>query len=205
MRDLIILGIGVHAAEMADLVARINRVEPTWNFRGHISAKPTDKTECWGNPILGEVGALDRFPDAGLVPDNDFLKSVPVALDRLVSLIDPSCVIHPSARIGRGCVLYPGCFVGLNAEIGDRVFMLSGCVVNHDDKIGDRVVMASSVTLAGAVQVEPDVYLGQSCTVRQYLKVGTRSLIGMGAVVVKDVPPHVVMAGNPARKLRDKP
>ena len=187
MRDLIILGTGVHAAEMAHLVQRINRVEPTWNFLGHISPRETDQTDFWGYPILGDTEALDNYPDAWLTADNEFPKTVPIPLDRMASLVDPSCFLHPAARIGRGCVVYPGCFIGLNAEIGDRV------------------IMASGVKLAGYVQVDPDVYLGQCCTIRQFLKVGARSLIGMGAVVVKDVPPHAVMAGNPARKLRDKP
>lgn len=205
MQDLIILGTGVHGAEMAHLVERINRVEPTWNFLGHIAAKPVESGSFWGHPILGGVAALEAYPGAFLVADNEFPKAIPIPLDRLATLVDPSCFVHPSARLGRGCVVYAGCFIGLNAEIGDRVFMLSGCVVNHDDRIGDRVIMASGVTLAGAVTIEADVYLGQSCTVRQFLRVGARSLIGMGAVVVKDVPPRVVMAGNPARKLRDKP
>ncbi len=82
--------------------------------------------------------------------------------------------------------------------------MLSGCIINHDDVLEDNVVCASGVTLAGAVHVESGVYLGQSCTVRQFLRIGRNSLVGMGAVVVKDVPPDCVMAGNPAFKLRDK-
>jgi acetyltransferase-like isoleucine patch superfamily enzyme len=39
--------------------------------------------------------------------------------------------------------------------------------------------------------------------VRQNLRIGRDSLVGMGSVVIKDVPPSSVMAGNPARKLRD--
>lgn len=63
--------------------------------------------------------------------------------------------------------------------------------------------MCSKVTLAGVVHVEADCYLGQSCTIRQHLRIGKKSLIGMGAVVVKDVPPNSVMVGNPARRIRD--
>ena len=58
--------------------------------------------------------------------------------------------------------------------------------------------MTSGVRLAGGVHVEADCYLGQACTIRQNLRIGRRSLIGMGAVVLKDVPEESVMAGNPA-------
>ncbi len=51
----------------------------------------------------------------------------------------------------------------------------------------------------------PACYLGQACTVRQNLSIGRGTLVGMGSVVVGDVPAGVVVAGNPARKLRDAP
>lgn len=70
--------------------------------------------------------------------------------------------------------------------------------------IEDRVEITSGVNLAGYVHVEADCYLGQGCTCRQNIRIGRGSLIGMGSVVVKDVPPNSVMVGNPARKLRER-
>jgi acetyltransferase-like isoleucine patch superfamily enzyme len=58
------------------------------------------------------------------------------------------------------------------------------------------------VHLAGSVTIEPECYLGQSSTIRQCLQVGRHSLVGMGAVVVKDVAPDSVVMGNPARWVR---
>jgi len=94
--------------------------------------------------------------------------------------------------------------VGLNVVIGDCVFILSGCTFNHDNVLEDNIVVASKVTLAGFVHVESGVYLGQSCSVREFLRIGRRATIGMGAVVVKNVEPNSVMVGNPARLLRMK-
>ncbi len=208
MKSLIILGTGVHAGEMAHIVERCNRQVPTWELLGHIAPKAVGQTEFAGNPVLGSAedidGLLTKYPDAALVADNEFPKSVPVSSERLATLIAPDCFVHPTARIGRGCVFYPGAFIGLQAVVGDRVFALSGATINHDNVIEDEVVFASRVTLAGFVHVERQVYLGQNCSIRQYLRIGRNAMIGMGAVVVKEVKPNAVMVGNPARLLKMK-
>jgi sugar O-acyltransferase (sialic acid O-acetyltransferase NeuD family) len=205
MRDLIILGAGVHAAEMAEIVARVNAAEATWNLLGFLSPKAERIGEMLnGYPILGSVDALTRYPEALFVPDNEFPRDLLPPRDRLVSLIDPSAFVSRTASIGAGSVIYPHCFIGLNARLGDLVFALSGCAINHDVVIGDHVVFASGVTLAGHVTVEDDCYLGQACAVRERLTIGRGSMIGMGSVVVDDVPPNSIMVGNPARRLRNR-
>lgn len=206
MRDLLILDTGVHTQEMVEIVERVNRATPTWKLLGYITRDEKQVGQILnGVPVVGTPSDLSRYPTAGLVPGNEgsWKQREDLPRHQLVSLIDPSVFVSRTAKIGVGCVFYPGCYIGLNAKIGDFVFCLSGGVINHDDVIENGVVMASGVTLAGVVHVEPDCYLGQSCTIRQNLKIGRHSLIGMGAVVVNDVPPNSVMAGNPARKIRD--
>jgi acetyltransferase-like isoleucine patch superfamily enzyme len=207
MKDLIILGTGVHAQEMAEIVERVNGVEPSWRLLGYIAgpdgARHVGKVFN-GHSVLGCADCMAEYPDAWFIPDNEFPASTEAPRGRLATLIDPSCFISQTASIGAGCVLYPNCFVGLHAVLRDRVFTLSGSVINHDDTLEDRVVLCSGVLLAGSVHIESDCYLGQGCMIRQSLRVGRDSLIGMGSVVVTDVGPHSVMAGNPARKLRDR-
>ncbi|HUW83620.1 MAG TPA: hypothetical protein VMZ31_12580 [Phycisphaerae bacterium] len=207
MKDLIILGTGVHAREMTEIVERVNGIKPIGRLLGYIAgpggARHVGKVFN-RHSVLGCVDCIAEYPGAWFIPDNEFPASVDVPRERLATLIDPSCFVSRTAGIGAGCVLYPNCFVGLSAVLGDRIFALSGSVVNHDDTLEDRVVLCSGVILAGSVYIESDSYLGQGCMIRQNLRVGRGSLIGMGSVVVTDVAPHSVMAGNPARKLRDR-
>jgi sugar O-acyltransferase (sialic acid O-acetyltransferase NeuD family) len=191
---------------MVEIVARINAAAPTWNLLGLVAPSegradiPREVNSC---PVLGTAQDLAHHPDALLVPCNEWPQPLRVPRERLASIVDPSCFVSRTARIGAGCVIYPGCFIGLNAMLGDCVFALSGCIINHDVSLADRVVLASGVLLAGGVHVEKGCYLGQGCSIRQNLRIGRGSLVGMGSVVVDDVAPDIVVAGNPARKLRD--
>ena len=202
-KELIILGAGVHASEMVEIVARVNAVVPTWNLHGLLAA-PEEAAEGTvnGTPVL--TGRWEDHPDAVFVPAFGWPRELRPPRERLVSLVDPSAFVSRTATIGVGCVIYPQCFVGLNARLGDCVLCLSGAVINHDDVVEDGVTFASGAMLAGNVHVEADCYLGQGCMVRQFVRVGRGSMIGMGAVVVKEVAPGSVMAGNPARRLRER-
>jgi acetyltransferase EpsM len=205
MKDLLILGTGVHALEMVEIVERVNRVSPTWNLIGLITAEEKLVGQVLNQAmVVGLPGDWSRFPQAALVPSLADLRGMgDVPIERCESLVDPTTFISRTATIGRGCVFYPHCFVGLNAKVEDFVFCMTGSVINHDDIIGRRTAITSGVQLAGSVTVEPDCYLGQASTIRQLLTIGRHSMVGTGAVVVKNVEPESVMVGNPARKLKN--
>lgn len=199
--DVILVSSGIHGREMVEIIRR------TGNYRliGIIRGEETEEqTSPDGIPVLGGLSALSRFSDVALMYDNlTELGDIDIS-ERLVSLIDPTAFVHPSATIGRGCVIYPNCFIGAEAILGTNCFLLTGAVVNHNCTLGNHVVMATGAHLAGNVNIDDNVYIGQDATIRQYTTVGKNVLIGMGSVVVKPVPDNAVMVGNPARLLRMK-
>jgi len=203
LTDVILVSSGIHGREMVEIIRRTG----SYRLLGIIRGEETqEQISPDGVPILGGPSALPRFNNVALMHDN-WTKLDNAAADiseRLVSLIDPTAFIHPSAVIGRGSVIYPNCFIGVEAALGESCFLLAGAAVNHNCTVGSHVVMATGAHLAGNVTVSDAVYIGQDATVRQYVTVGRNALIGMGAVVVKPVPDNAVMAGNPARLLRMK-
>ena len=112
-----------------------------------------------------------------------------------------------SASIGLGSILCDFTSVTANAQVGDFFHGNLYSYVAHDCNIGDFVTFAPNVMCLGNVHIEDDVYVGAGAIIRQGTRdvprrIGKGSVIGMGAVVIRDVPPYTTVVGNPARVLR---
>ncbi len=112
-------------------------------------------------------------------------------------------------QIDEGAILCGFSAITANAVIGKYFHGNIYSYVAHDCVIGDYVTFAPNVHCNGNVVIEDDVYVGAGAMIRQGspekpLVIGRGAVIGMGAVVVKDVSPFETVVGNPARPLRSR-
>jgi UDP-N-acetylglucosamine acyltransferase len=70
--------------------------------------------------------------------------------------------------------------------------------IAHDCFIEDHTILANSTTLAGHVVIEDYVVLGGATLIHQFCRIGSHSFSAGGAGITRDVPPFVVVQGNPA-------
>lgn len=117
---------------------------------------------------------------------------------QLVSVIHPSAVVSAHAQVSVGSVVFANAVINACAKVGEGCIVNTGALVEHDCVLGDYAHISPNAVLAGGVEVGSLVWIGASASIRQLITVGEGSLVGMGAVVTKDVPPGVTVVGNPA-------
>ncbi len=114
---------------------------------------------------------------------------------------------HAGIRIGKDCLI--GEYSVIRGQggvtIGDRVYtspMTQLIAVNHVVDDPNRPFIDQGITAQGIV-VEDDVWLGANAVITDGVRIGCGAVVAAGAVVTKDVPPHTIVGGVPARILRE--
>lgn len=120
----------------------------------------------------------------------------------VVTVIHPDATVSRHAQIGSGSVVFAQAVVNACATVGDGVIVNTSSVVEHDCVVGDFSHISPDAVLAGGVRLQEQCWVGAGASVKQLLEVGKAAVVGMGAVVIKDVSAGSVVAGSPARVLK---
>lgn len=205
---LLIYGSGGLGREVYDLACRINQKENRWeeisfiddvrieeNLKGikvyKFEQALSIKENCECVVALGEPNSREKLYNKLI--ENDF---------NLVTLIDPSAIVSPSAVIKEGCVISPWVRVSNNSVIQSNCLIQTYVNVGHDITIGQHSVFGTGTFPGGYSTYGNKVFIGMGVTLKDKLNIGDNVIIGMGSTVFNDIPSDVIVLGNPARVMR---
>ncbi|MEX1021975.1 MAG: NeuD/PglB/VioB family sugar acetyltransferase [Dehalococcoidia bacterium] len=119
----------------------------------------------------------------------------------VLNVVHPGAYVSPRAHVGVGVCVMHGVTVHVDARLGDFSIVNANASIDHDNVLGVGVSIGPGVTFPGHVTAGDFSSVGAGVVARPGTTIGAGATVGAGAVLVKDVPPGEVWAGNPARRL----
>lgn len=209
VKPLVIIGEGGHSKVVQDII----RVSNEYEIMAILDDKYKSKNLCKETGISrGPVSCAFNFIRSEVnfiiaIGSNQIRKKIASLLKRqnakFASVIHPSAMISPTAKLGVGIVIMPNAVINSDAEVGNHVIINTASVIEHDNNIADFVHVSPGAILAGDVTVNEGTQVGAGSTIIQGRKVDKWSIVGAGATVISDIPAGVIAVGVPAKIIKE--
>jgi UDP-N-acetylglucosamine acyltransferase len=142
-----------------------------------------------GKTTIGEDNVFYQFSSIGAPPQDKKYAGEPTRLE-----IGDRNTIREFCTFNRGTVQDVGV-----TRLGNDNWIMAYVHLAHDCQIGNHTIFANNAQLAGHVQVDDWAIMGGFSNVHQFCKIGAHAMVGMSTSLTQDVPPYVILSGNPAQ------
>lgn len=138
--------------------------------------------------------------------------AVPMAdLSKYDARIEPGAVIRDMVDIGNNAVIMMGAVINIGASIGEGTMIDMNTVIGGRAQIGARCHIGAGAVVAGVIEpasaaptvIEDEAFVGANAVILEGVRIGRKAVVAAGAVVTKDVRPGAVVAGSPAREIKE--
>lgn len=192
-------------------------------MQGELSKIDFGQLDFYGSSVSGILFCEYSEFDVFYKKNKDFITKYKVEVDRRNSAIpmadltkyncriEPGAIIRDMVEIGDHCVIMMGAVLNIGAVIGERTMIDMNVVVGGRAIIGKNCHIGAGTVLAGVIEppsaepvlIEDDVLIGANAVVLEGVKIGKGAVVAAGSIVVKNVKPNTVVAGVPAKFLKD--
>src|SRR5262249_20820506 len=120
---------------------------------------------------------------------------------RWARAIDPLALVASDVSCGVDVLAAAGASIMCGSSIGDHVTVRAGGQVSHDCTVEDFVMIGTNAVMCGYSVAREGAHIAPGAIVREGVSIGRYSVVGLGAVVLRDVADGLIVAGNPARAI----
>ena len=154
----------------------------------------------------------DKIKDSYLEQDRRNSAIPMIDMTHINARIEPGCFIRENVTIGDNAVIMMGAVINIGAKIGDGTMIDMGAVLGGRAEVGKHCHVGAGAVLAGVIEppsakpvvLEDDVLIGANAVVVEGVHIGKGAVVGAGSIVLNDVPAGAVVAGNPARIIKEE-
>jgi acetyltransferase-like isoleucine patch superfamily enzyme len=163
-----------------------------------------DKTwRLYGIPIIKKQRSAKLFIGKHFTAcSSPYFNSLGVSQKVIIKVLNPSAKLSIGDNFG---ISGASISCSLNINIGNNVLIGSGTIITDSDAhpIHPEMRQIPGEVKRKPIVIEDDVFIGARSIILKGVKIGKGSVIGAGSVVSKDVPPMTIMAGNPAKVVKE--
>jgi sugar O-acyltransferase (sialic acid O-acetyltransferase NeuD family) len=118
---------------------------------------------------------------------------------RFLTLVHPTAIVAPTARIGEGCVICPHAIVSDATTVGRFTLMNYHSSLAHDAATGEFAVLSPYAALGGGAEIGADAFLGLHASVGPGKRLGPRTKVSANSAALSDAPADSIVFGVPGR------
>jgi sugar O-acyltransferase (sialic acid O-acetyltransferase NeuD family) len=122
----------------------------------------------------------------------------------LPTLIHPSAIVSKYSQLAKGVVIHANSVIQADAMIEQNTIVSYNVSVTHTCRIGKNSYLAANANIGAFLEIQDNVLIGQSSVIvsGKLDYVGHDSIVGAGSVVIQNIEPYSVVAGNPAKLIK---
>lgn len=135
-----------------------------------------------------------------------------IDMKNIKARIEPGSIIRDRVEIGQNAVIMMGAVINIGASIGENTMVDMNAVVGARGSIGKNVHIGAGAVVAGVLEppsktpviIEDDVMIGANAVILEGVRIKKGAVVAAGSVVTSDVEAMTVVAGMPARVIKQK-
>lgn len=166
------------------------------------------------NEVAKEIIEKNKDVIVDFYIENDRRNSAIPMLDlkNIQARIEPGAIIRERVSIGKDAIIMMGAVINIGAEIGEKTMIDMNAVIGARGIIGKNAHIGAGAVVAGVLEppskepviIEDDVLVGANAVILEGVRVGKGAVVAAGSVVTKNVEPNTVVAGAPAKLIKEK-